>query len=43
MHDMSSGEITGCLSEEGIEISVRTVERVLREEGFHKFPRRSRI
>ena len=42
-HDMSSGEITECLSEEGIEISVRTVERVLREEGFPKLPRRSRI
>jgi transposase len=42
-HNMSAGEITECLSEEGIEISVRTVERVLREEGFPKLPRRSRI
>lgn len=42
-HNMSSGEITECLSEDGIEISVRTVERVLREEGFPKLPRRSRI
>ncbi|OGF68168.1 MAG: transposase [Candidatus Fischerbacteria bacterium RBG_13_37_8] len=42
-HNMSAGEITECLLEEGLEISVRTVERVLREEGFPKLPRRSRI
>lgn len=42
-HTMSAGEITECLSEEGIEISVRTVERVLLEEGFPKLPRRTRI
>jgi transposase len=40
---MSSGEIVQCLSDDGIEISVRTVERVLREEGFSKLPRRSRL
>ncbi|MEA3420928.1 MAG: transposase [Acidobacteriota bacterium] len=40
---LSAGEITELLSEEGIEISVRTVERVLREEGFAKLPRRSRL
>ena len=40
---LSAGEITECLSEDGIEISVRTVERVLREEGFAKLPRRTRL
>jgi transposase len=41
--NFSAGEITECLSEDGIEISVRTIERVLREEGFPKLPRRSRL
>lgn len=41
--ELSSGQITELLSEEGVEISVRTVERVLAEEGFHKLPRRTRI
>lgn len=40
---LSAGEITQLLSEEGIEISVRTVERVLAEEGFSKLPRRTRL
>jgi hypothetical protein len=40
---LSAGEITGLLSEEGIEMSVRTVERVLAEEGFSKLPRRTRL
>ena len=40
---LSAGEITQLLSEEGIELSVRTVERVLAEEGFPKLPRRSRL
>ncbi len=40
---LSAGEITGLLSEDGVEISVRTVERVLAEEGFPKLPRRTRI
>jgi hypothetical protein len=31
------------LSEEGVEISVRTVERVLAEEGYPRLPRRSRL
>lgn len=42
-NDLSSGQITELLSEEDIEISVRTVERVLAEEGFSKLPRRARI
>lgn len=40
---LSAGEIAQLLSEEGVEISVRTVERVLSEEGFPKLPRRSRL
>lgn len=40
---LSAGEITEMLSEDGIEISVRTVERVLAEEGFTKLPRRTRL
>ena len=42
-HRLSAGEITALLSEEGLEISVRTVERVLAEEGFPRLPRRSRL
>jgi len=41
--NLSAGEITQLLSEEGLEISVRTVERVLAEEGFSKLPRRTRL
>jgi len=41
--NLSAGEITELLSEDGVEISVRTVERVLAEEGFPKLPRRTRI
>lgn len=40
---LSSGQITELLSEDGVELSVRTVERVLAEEGFAKLPRRTRI
>ena len=40
---LSAGDITQLLSEEGVEISVRTVERVLAEEGFPKLPRRTRL
>ncbi len=40
---LSAGEITEGLSEDGHDISVRTVERVLREEGFPKLPRRTRL
>jgi transposase len=40
---LSSGEIAELLNDDGIEISVRTVERVLREEGYKKLPRRTRL
>jgi hypothetical protein len=42
-HNLSAGEIAQLLSEEGVELSVRTVERVLAEEGFPRLPRRTRI
>jgi hypothetical protein len=38
-----AGENAELLSEEGGELSVRTVERVLSEEGFAKLPRRMRL
>jgi len=41
--NLSAGEIAQLLSEDGIEISIRTVERILAEEGFPKLPRRTRI
>lgn len=40
---LSSGQIAELLCEEGAEISVRTVARVLAEEGFPKLPRRTRL
>lgn len=40
---LSATEITQLLSEEGVEISARTIERVLIEEGFSKLPRRTNI
>lgn len=40
---LSAGEIVELLSEDGLEISIRTVERVLKEEGFPKLPRRTRL
>ena len=41
--ELSAGEIAQLLSEDGTDISVRTVERVLAEEGFPKLPRRTRL
>jgi transposase len=41
--ELSAGEIAQLLSEDGADISVRTVERVLSEEGFSKLPRRTRL
>lgn len=40
---LSAGEIAQLLNEDGIDISVSTVERVLAEEGFPKLPRRTRL
>lgn len=40
---LSAGEIAELLMQEGIELSIRTVERVLSEEGFSKLPRRTQL
>ena len=40
---LSASEIVELLAQDGIELSVSTVERVLAEEGFTKLPRRTRI
>jgi len=40
---LSAGEITELLMREGTELSIRTVERVLAEEGFPKLPRRTQL
>ena len=40
---LSAGEIAELLDQEGVEVSVRTVERVLAEEGFPKLPRRTQL
>jgi len=42
-HNLSAGEIAQLLSEDGIEISIRTVERILAEEGYTKLPRRTKL
>ena len=42
-HNLSAGEIAQLLSEDGIEISIRTVERILAEEGYPKLPRRTKL
>jgi transposase len=41
--NLSAGEIAEIVEDEGIEISVRTVERILTEAGFAKVPRRTRL
>jgi len=41
--NLSAGEILDVLLQEGIELSIRTVERVLAEEGFKKLPRRTQL
>ena len=41
--ELSAGEIAELLHEDGVDLSVRTVERVLAEEGFKKLPRRTRL
>lgn len=42
-HPISAGEIAEILDEDDIEIGVRTVERILREAGLPKLPRRTRL
>ncbi len=40
---LSAGQIAEILDDEGIDVSVRTVERILAEAGFPKLPRRTRL
>jgi transposase len=40
---LSAGQIAELLSEDGVELSVRTVERVIAEEGLPRLPRRTRL
>jgi transposase len=41
--DLSAGQIAEIIEDEGTDLSVRTVERVLAEAGFPKLPRRTRL
>ena len=40
---LSAGEISQLLHDQGVEISVSTVERVVKEEGFSRLPRRTHL
>jgi len=40
---LSAGDIVELLHQDGVEVSVSTVERVLAQEGFPKLPRRTRL
>ena len=42
-HNLSAGQIADILDDEDIDVSVRTVARILREAGFPKLPRRARL
>jgi hypothetical protein len=41
--ELSAGDIAQLLNQEAIDISVRTIERILAEEGFKKLPRRTQL
>lgn len=41
--ELSAGQIAEIIEDEGTDISVRTVERIVREAGFPKLPRRTRL
>ena len=43
LRELSAGQIAEILEDEGAELSVRTVERILREAGFPRLPRRTRL
>lgn len=40
---ISAGQIAEILADEGVDLNIRTVERILRDAGFPKLPRRSRL
>lgn len=41
--ELSAGDIAQLLNQEAIDISVRTIKRILAEEGFKKLPRRTQL
>jgi DNA-binding transcriptional ArsR family regulator len=41
--ELSAGQIAEILEDEGTDLSIRTVERILREAGFSRLPRRTRL
>jgi hypothetical protein len=41
--ELSAGDIAQLLHQEAVDISVRTIERILAEEGFKKLPRRTQL
>jgi len=43
LRELSAGQIAEILEDEGTDLSVRTVERILREAGFPRLPRRTRL
>ncbi len=43
LRELSAGQIAEILEDEGTELSVRTIERILREAGFPRLPRRTRL
>jgi hypothetical protein len=43
LKNLSAGQIVELLMQDSIELSIRTVERVLAEEGFPKLPRRTQL
>jgi len=43
LRELSAGQIAEILEDEGTELSIRTVERILREAGFPRLPRRARL
>jgi DNA-binding transcriptional ArsR family regulator len=43
LRELSAGQIAEILEEEGTDLSVRTVERILREAGLARLPRRTRL
>jgi len=43
LRELSAGQIAEIIEDEGTELSVRTVERILREAGFPRLPRRTRL
>lgn len=43
LRELSAGQIAEILADEDAELSVRTVERILRDAGFPRLPRRTRL